>query len=127
MNWKGRLGTFNYIKVFVSECYIKIREENMGKFYSRTDEGIFLGYSYDSKSYICYNVKLNKTTMSTNVKVDDEKTHFTNKISKEQNTDRNMKFNKKNKTKGNKKKRKNWRKNKKMNKKRRINKHGRRM
>jgi hypothetical protein len=81
--WKGRPATINYLKVFGSKCYIKRSEENLGKFDSRTDEGIFLGYSFDSKSYRFYNLRLNNIVMSTNVKVDDEKSHFTNQISKE--------------------------------------------
>jgi hypothetical protein len=56
----------------------------LGKFDSRTDEGIFLGYSYDIKAYRFYNLRLEKIVMSTNVKVDDEKSHFTNRISKEE-------------------------------------------
>jgi transposase InsO family protein len=81
--WKGRPTTINYLKVFGSKCYIKRSEENLGKFDSRIDEGIFLGYSSNSKAYRCYNLRLDKIVMSTNVKVDDEKSHFTNHISKE--------------------------------------------
>jgi hypothetical protein len=66
----------------VSKCYIRRSEENLGKFDSKTDEGIFTGYSFDSKTYRCYNLRLEKIVMSTNVKVDDEESHFTNWISK---------------------------------------------
>jgi hypothetical protein len=41
-----------YFKVFVSKCYIKRLEENLGKFDAGYDEGIFLGYSYTKKEYI---------------------------------------------------------------------------
>jgi hypothetical protein len=55
----------------------------LGKFDSRTDEGIFLGYSSNSKAYICYNLRLDKIVMSANVKVDDERSHRSNQNSKE--------------------------------------------
>ena len=43
--WYGRPAPVKYFKVFGSSCYIKINEDDHGKFDSRTDEGIFLGYS----------------------------------------------------------------------------------
>jgi hypothetical protein len=46
--WKGTPTIVNYLKVFGSKCYRKRSEENSGKFDSRTDEGIFLGYSSES-------------------------------------------------------------------------------
>ena len=45
----------NYFKVFGSNCYIKRNEDDFGKFDSRIDEGIFLGYSSTKKAYRCYN------------------------------------------------------------------------
>ena len=81
--WKSILATINYLKVFGSKCYIKRSEENLGKCDSKTYEGIFLGYSYDSKAYRFYNIRLENIVMSTNVKVDDEKSHFKNQISNE--------------------------------------------
>ena len=44
----------------------------MGKFESRTDEGIFLGYSSDNKACRCYNIKLYKVVTSVDVIVDHE-------------------------------------------------------
>jgi hypothetical protein len=76
--WKGRLAMLNYLKLFGSKCYIKISEEKLGKFDSRIDEGIFQGYSYDNKAYILYYIKFYKRLVSTNVKVDDEKSYSTN-------------------------------------------------
>jgi hypothetical protein len=43
----------------------------LGKFDSRDDEGIFLGYSSRSKAYRCYNKALGKIVESANVKVDE--------------------------------------------------------
>jgi hypothetical protein len=82
----------------------------LGKFDSRIDEGIFLGYSSDSKAYRCYNIRLNKIVMSTNVKVDDEKSHFTNQISKEAKYREEDEILQEDNMKRNKKKRKNQRK-----------------
>jgi hypothetical protein len=43
------------------------------KFYTRSDEGIFLGYCTKSKAYQCYKKRLNKIVESTNVRVDEKK------------------------------------------------------
>lgn len=56
--------------MFGSKCYIQ-REVKIGKFDSRVDEGILLGYSSKSKAYKCYNLRLNNIVESINVKVDD--------------------------------------------------------
>ena len=53
--WKGRRTSIKYFKNFRSKCYVKINEDNLGKFNSRANEGIFLGYSTKSKAYKCYN------------------------------------------------------------------------
>lgn len=60
-----------YFKVFGNKCYIRRDEDNLGKFDSRVDEGIFLGYSTKSKAYQCYNKRINKIAESVNVKVDE--------------------------------------------------------
>jgi hypothetical protein len=66
--WACRPATVNYFKIFGSKCYIKINEENLGKFHSIIDEGILLGYPSKRKAYRCYNVRLDKIVMSANVK-----------------------------------------------------------
>ena len=68
--WKGRPANVNYFRVFGSKCYIR-REDKIGKFDSRVDKGILLGYSSKSKTYKCYNHRLNKIVESINVKVND--------------------------------------------------------
>lgn len=47
-------------------------EENLGKFDTRVDEGILLGYSTKRKVYICYNKRLRRVVESKNVKVDED-------------------------------------------------------
>ena len=56
--WTGRKSIVDYFKIFGSKCYIKIIDENMGKFHSITDEGIFLGYSTEKRAYKCYKKQL---------------------------------------------------------------------
>ena len=40
-----------YFRIFGSTCFILKDKENVGKFDSQSDEGIFLGYSSTSKAY----------------------------------------------------------------------------
>ena len=53
--WKGRKPNVKYFRIFESTCFIPKDRENVGKFDSRSDEGIFLGYSSTSKAYQVYN------------------------------------------------------------------------
>ena len=69
--WKGRPASVKYFKIFGSKCFIKINDGSLGKFDSRVDEGIFLGYSTRSKAYKCYNYRLKKIVESIDVKVDE--------------------------------------------------------
>ena len=60
-----------YFRVFGSKCYILNDRENLGKFDVKSDEGIFLGYSTNSRAYRVYN-KRTKTVMELiNVVIDD--------------------------------------------------------
>ena len=54
-------------------CIIKRNEYDLGKFDSRTDEGIFLEYSSTKKAYRCYNKRIHKIIESADVRVDDMK------------------------------------------------------
>jgi hypothetical protein len=49
-----------------------LNEDNLEKLDSRTDEGIFLGYAYGSKAYICHNKIMCKVLYSIDVRVDEE-------------------------------------------------------
>jgi hypothetical protein len=69
--WKGRPTTVKYFRVFGSKCYIKREYDKVGKFDSRVDEGILVGYSSTSKEYKFYNMRLNKIVESINVKIDE--------------------------------------------------------
>ena len=59
-----------HFKIFGSKCYIKTNDNNLGKFDSRSNEGIFLRYATRSEAYMWYNLILNK--IISDVKVDEE-------------------------------------------------------
>ena len=65
--WKGRKPNVKYFRVFGSTCFIFKDRENVGKFDSRSDEGIFLGYSSISKAYRVYNKRTMKVMEIVNV------------------------------------------------------------
>lgn len=67
--WNERPPTMKYFRNFGSKCYITRDEENLGKFYKRVDEGIFLGYATNNKAYLCYKKRLNNIVERTNLKV----------------------------------------------------------
>jgi hypothetical protein len=70
--WFGRPASIKHFKVFGSKCYIKNNDENIGKYDDRVDEGIFLGYSTNSKGYRCYNKRLHKLVDCIDIKFDEE-------------------------------------------------------
>ena len=69
--WCGREPTVKYFWTFGSKCYILKDREPLSKFDSRSDEGIFLGYSMISKAYRVYNLRKSSVMDSVNVVVDD--------------------------------------------------------
>ncbi|XP_022867210.1 uncharacterized protein LOC111386939 [Olea europaea var. sylvestris] len=54
---KGKKPTAKYFRVFGSKCYILHDRENLRKFESKSDEGIFLGYSRNSRAFRVYNLR----------------------------------------------------------------------
>ena len=69
--WKGRKPNVKYFRIFGSTCFILKDRENVGKFDSRSDEGIFLGYSSTSKAYRVYNKRTMKVMKTVNVVIDE--------------------------------------------------------
>jgi hypothetical protein len=59
------------VKTFGSKCYILRDRENLGKFDTKSDEGIFLGYSTNSRAYRVFNKRTETMMESINVVVDD--------------------------------------------------------
>jgi hypothetical protein len=71
MLWKGRPTNVKHFRVFGSKCYIKREDGRMGKFDSRVDKGLLVGYSSTRKTYKCYNLILNKVVESINITIDE--------------------------------------------------------
>jgi hypothetical protein len=61
----------NHFRVFGSKCYMKREDGRMGKFDSRVDKGILVGYSSTRKAYKCYNLILKNFVESINVTYDE--------------------------------------------------------
>jgi len=61
-----------YFRTFGSKCYILRDRENLGKFGPKSDEGIFLGYSTNSRAYRVFNKRTETVMESINVVIDDE-------------------------------------------------------
>ena len=66
--------SFIISKVFQNiwrKCYIK-RDDDIGKFDPRSDEGMFLGYSLKRNAYICFNYRTKTIVECTNVRIDEK-------------------------------------------------------
>lgn len=68
--WYARISTIMHFKNFGRKCYIRRDEEKLGKFVSRCDGGILLGYSTRRNAYRGYNKRLRKIVEIINIKVD---------------------------------------------------------
>lgn len=64
---RGRKPNLNYFRVFGSKCYILNTKYYLTKFDPKSYEGIFLGYSQNSKAYIILNKHSMKVEESLNV------------------------------------------------------------
>ncbi|GJV45828.1 retrovirus-related pol polyprotein from transposon TNT 1-94 [Tanacetum coccineum] len=68
---RGRKPTLNYFRVFGSKCFILNTKDYLTNFDPKSYEGIFLGYSQNSKAYIILNKHTRKVEESLNVTFDD--------------------------------------------------------
>lgn len=68
--WFDHTPFVKYFRIFGSKNYIK-RDDEIGNFDARSDEGIFLGYSTKRNAYKCFNLRLRKIIESNNVKIDE--------------------------------------------------------
>jgi len=69
--WKGRKPTIKYFHVFGSKCYILSNRDYRRKMDPKSDEGIFLGYSTNSRVYRVFNSKTETMMEFINVVIDD--------------------------------------------------------
>ena len=53
--WNKRKPKISYLRVFGCKCFILNTKENLRKFDSKVDKGIFLSYSTFSKAYRVFN------------------------------------------------------------------------
>ena len=60
-----------YFRIFESTCFILKDKENVGKFDSWSDEGIFLDYSSTSKANRVYNKRTMKVMETVNVVIEE--------------------------------------------------------
>ncbi|GJY44704.1 retrovirus-related pol polyprotein from transposon TNT 1-94 [Tanacetum coccineum] len=68
---RGRKPTLNYFRVFGIKCFILNTRDYLTKFDPKSYEGIFLGYSQNSKAYINLNKHPRKVEESLNVTFDE--------------------------------------------------------
>ncbi|GJU49618.1 retrovirus-related pol polyprotein from transposon TNT 1-94, partial [Tanacetum coccineum] len=69
--FKGKKPSLEYFKVFGSKCFILNTKDYLTKFDPKSTEGVFLGYSPNSKAYIVLNKETMKVEESLNVKFDE--------------------------------------------------------
>jgi hypothetical protein len=69
--WKGRKPTVKYFHVFRSKCYILADREHRRKMDPKIDEGIFLGFSANSRAYRVFNSRTKVVMEAINVVIDD--------------------------------------------------------
>ncbi|PNY10358.1 retrotransposon-related protein, partial [Trifolium pratense] len=69
--WKDKKPTVKYFHVFGSKCYILADREPRRKLDPKSDEGIFLGYSINSRAYRVFNSRTRTIMESINVVIDD--------------------------------------------------------
>ena len=56
--YKGRKPNISHLHIFGCKCFVLNNgKDNLGKFDAKSDEGIFLGYSLNSKAFRIYNKK----------------------------------------------------------------------
>jgi hypothetical protein len=68
---KGRKPTLDYFRVFGSKCFILNKKDYLTEFDPKSYEGVFLGYSQNSKAYVVLNKETMKVKESLNVTFDE--------------------------------------------------------
>ncbi|KAK4857018.1 hypothetical protein QYF36_023722 [Acer negundo] len=76
--WKGKRPNVIYFHTFGSKCYNLNDRDQFGKFDAKGDEGIFIGYSLNSRAYRVLNLKTRSDMESSNVVIDDERLKSSN-------------------------------------------------
>ncbi|XP_055960613.1 uncharacterized protein LOC126668274 [Mercurialis annua] len=79
--WIGRKPKISYFRVFGCKCFILNTKDDLGNFDSKTDEGVFLGYAYNSKSFRVFNKRTLVVEESMHVVFDESSKEFPEKDS----------------------------------------------
>ncbi|GKC98423.1 retrovirus-related pol polyprotein from transposon TNT 1-94 [Tanacetum coccineum] len=66
--FKGKMPSLEYFRVFGSKCFILNTKDYLTKFDPKSTEGVFLGYSPNSKTYIILNKETMRIEESLNVR-----------------------------------------------------------
>ncbi|GJS66533.1 retrovirus-related pol polyprotein from transposon TNT 1-94 [Tanacetum coccineum] len=69
--FKGKRPSLEYFKVFSSKCFILNTKDYLTKLDPKSTEGVFLGYSPNSKAYVILNKETMRVEESLNVKFDE--------------------------------------------------------
>ncbi|KAL4033395.1 hypothetical protein IC575_006482 [Cucumis melo] len=69
--WKGWKPNVKYFHIFGSTCYILVDREYHRKWDVKSDQGIFLGYSQNSRAYRVFNIKFGTVMEIINVVIND--------------------------------------------------------
>ena len=69
--YKGKKPTLGYFRVFGSKCFILNTKDYLTKFDPKSYEGVFLGYSQNSKAYIVLNKETLRVEESLNITFDE--------------------------------------------------------
>lgn len=70
--WKGIKPNLSHFHIFGSRCNTVNDRDYLGKFQLKSDEGVFLGYSKNSRAYKVYNKRTKVFTDSINIVVNDD-------------------------------------------------------
>ncbi|KAJ9544835.1 hypothetical protein OSB04_024542 [Centaurea solstitialis] len=69
--FRNRKPSIEHLHIFGCVCYILNNKDNLGKFDSKSDDGIFLGYSSISKTYRVFNKRRQTIEETIHVKFDE--------------------------------------------------------
>ncbi|KAJ9546421.1 hypothetical protein OSB04_018964 [Centaurea solstitialis] len=70
-HFRNRKPSIEHLHIFGCVCYILNNKDNLGKFDSKSDDGIFLGYSSISKTYRVFNKRRQDIEETIHVKFDE--------------------------------------------------------
>ncbi|KAI3681773.1 hypothetical protein L6452_36577 [Arctium lappa] len=62
-----RVPNINYLHAFGCTCFVLNNKDDLGKFSPKADEGVFIGYSQQTKAYRVYNKRTKTVVESVNV------------------------------------------------------------